>query len=94
MGQLTNSARMERTLGPRHPNWMAIVLLGMAGVLVAVGTVIALNAISTGNGAENQTMQPAYSRLDDYGLRHPAPLADPAAGGGRLDDYGLRHPTR
>lgn len=91
MGTFSSPATMERTWGFNSSTWMAIILAGIVAFMIVAGTLAALNTIGAGNRSGELTTQPAYSRLDDFGLRHAAPFA--GGSDSRLDDYGLRHPA-
>lgn len=66
------------------------VLAAVALIIVAIWLAVALLGNATLPGTTDNAPEAALpaSRLDDYGLRHPAaPVVN------RQDDYGLRHPA-
>ena len=92
MSQATKSVQVP-TFGTRWATPRNASVIG-AGVLALV--VAAAIAIGSLNSAPAIIANPAVanaplSRLDDYGLRHPAGVQTTTDS--RLDDYGLRHPA-
>jgi hypothetical protein len=94
MSQATKSVLIP-TMGPRWatPRTIALVTVALAALIdasvIAVGMLTgAPKAIGDAAVVPNSAM--TDSRLDDYGLRHPAPFSNPIRGtttDSHLDDY-------
>ena len=99
MAQISTLSRAASISGRGSQRWFSILIAIALGITVVAGVVLVQRMNSTGSFAETTTLPAGESRLDDYGLRHPAPALAPAvapaapAGESRLDDYGLRHPA-
>ena len=95
MSQITKSVEIP-VFGPRWANSRTMTLVGiaMAGLIVAgaMASWVLRDTPATSDAAMVPAAQ-ADSRLDDYGLRHPAPFGATTTTDSRLDDYGLRHPA-
>jgi len=93
MNQLNKSTRNESISWSRSSGWTRIFIAISLATAITAGAFVAWRAVEgpvqPGNLAQ---IEPSFSRLDDYGLRHPA-LFGVGTQDGRLDDYGLRHPA-
>ena len=95
MSQLTKSTDIARPVNAAVWRRLSVFyFMAAAVVIIAAAALIVIEEWrATEQPAAAQPMLIAPdTRLDDYGLRHPAPFA--ASGSDtRLDDYGFRHPA-
>jgi hypothetical protein len=95
MSQATKTAQIP-AFGPRWVTARTIALITGALAVLLLATAIAVSTLSgaptTISNAAVVPDAPSFSRLDDYGLRHPNPFGVTTTDS-RLDDYGLRHPN-
>jgi hypothetical protein len=97
MSQITKSVQMPAVApGWATPRTIALFVLAVAGLIIASALAVGMLSNTPTAVIERAAVPvaPSYSRLDDYGLRHPNPFgATTDSTDSRLDDYGLRHPN-